>query len=202
MKKVYFMAVLLVGSLLVSCGVSKNSATSASAVKGRVAQELSEAQLYAMSAPKGVLRAYGEYTLDEEGFAMRYATAQARANLAEIISAKVTTGIEMYRNSYKKTAITADETKTVKDADGSDQQLIRQVSEESISGAAPVKVSTYVLPNGTYQVYVCVEADAAAIATYVAHNATVQQLVSDEDRMKIDYNRDQFREGLLAELNK
>ena len=42
----------------------------------------------------------------------------ARANLAEQISAKVISGVEMYRNSYTKTAITKDEVKTVKDSEG------------------------------------------------------------------------------------
>jgi hypothetical protein len=166
----------------------------------RVEVKLSEAQEYANSAPKGVLRAVGEATGVEQGWTAREATAMARANLAEQISAKVISGVEMYRNSYTKTAITKDEVKTVKDSEGGDQQSILQVCEQSVSGARPVKTSTYMLPNGTYQIFVCVEADVESVAQYVTENDTVQQLISDDERVKIEYNRDQFRQRINEAL--
>ena len=201
MKKIFLFVAPLLACVMTSCGV-QNLAPQQQKKAGRTAVELSEAEQYAYSAPKGVLRAVGEYTLDEQGFAMRYAAAQARANLAEQISVKVKSGVELSRNSYKKGTITNDEVKTARDTEGQDQQLIRQVCDEAVAGATIVKVSTYMLENGTYQVFVCVEADTKGVAKYVAENQKVQQLVTDDERVKIEYNRDQFRQVIEDELSK
>ncbi|MBR5829899.1 MAG: LPP20 family lipoprotein [Tidjanibacter sp.] len=197
MKKFYMVLVVaMTGMMLTSCSFGGKMFSP----DPRVEVKLSEAQEYANSAPKGVLRAVGEATGVEQGWTAREATAMARANLAEQISAKVISGVEMYRNSYTKTAITKDEVKTVKDSEGGDQQSILQVCEQSVSGARPVKTSTYMLPNGTYQIFVCVEADVESVAQYVTENDTVQQLISDDERVKIEYNRDQFRQRINEAL--
>ena len=126
----------------------------------------------------------------------------ARANLAEQISVKIKSGVELYRNSYKKGTITSQEVKNARDVEGNDQQLIRQVCDEAIAGAIPVKVSTFILPNGAYQVFVCVEANAKTVAKYISENEKVQQLISEEERAHIEYNRDQFRNTIEEELSK
>lgn len=202
MKKLnLILGVVLAGMVLTSCTSSHSAPKGAKpSVAGRTAIELSEAEMYAYDAPKGVLRAAGEATGAEQGWTTREATAMARANLAEQISSKIVSGIEMYRNSYSKTAITKEEVKTAKDTEGGDQQSILQVCEQSIAGARPVKISSFVLPNGTFQIFVCVEADADAVSKYVSENQEIEQLISDDDRVKIEYNRDQFRQRISEAL--
>ncbi len=193
MKKFNLVLVaMLAGLMLTSCFGGKSLRNP----NGRVAIELSEAELYANEAPKGVLRAAGEATGAEQGWATREATAMARANLAEQISAKVISGVEMYRNSYTKAAIAKDAVSMVRDSEGGEQQSILQVCEQSISGARPVKISTFMLPNGAYQVFVCVEADVETVSQYISDNEEVKQLISDSEREKIEYNRDQFKKRL------
>ena len=56
--------------------------------------------------------------------------------------------------------------------------------------------------NGAYQVFVCVEANAKTVAKYISENEKVQQLISEEERAHIEYNRDQFRNTIEEELSK
>lgn len=202
MKKFYLILVaVLTGMALSSCTSSHSAPKGAKpSVAGRTVIELSEAERYAYDAPKGVLRAVGESTGPEQGWATREATAMARANLAEQISSKIISGIEMYRNSYNKTAITKEEVKTVKDSEGNDNQSILQVCEQSLAGARPVKISSFMLPNGTFQIFVCVEADADSVSKYISESQEVEQLVNDNDRVKIEFNRDQFRQRINEAL--
>lgn len=203
MKKLNLVLVaMMTGMMIVSCTTATQTTTASQPATptvspdGRVAITLSEAETYAYSAPKGILRAVGEATGAEQGWTTREATAMARASLAEQISSKVISGIEMYRNSYNKSSITEDEVARVKDVEGGEQQSIMQVCEQSVSGTVPVKISTFMLPNGTYQVFVCVESDVESVSQYVTDNQTVKQLISDDERVRIEFNRDQFKKRI------
>lgn len=200
MKKFNLVSVIvLTGMMLVSCSFGGKSIKNPN---GRIAVELSEAEVYANEAPKGVLRAAGEATGAEQGWATREATAMARANLAEQISTKIISGVEMYRNSYTKAAIAKDAVSMVRDSEGGERQSILQVCEQMISGARPVKISTFMLPNGAYQVFVCVEADVETVSQYISDSEEVKQLISDGEREKIEYNRDQFKKRLDEALSR
>lgn len=202
MKKFHLIAAaILAGGMLASCGASKSVATDAPR-SGMTAVVLSEAQQYAEDAPKGVLRAWGEYTGDEYGFTKRYADAQARANLADQISVKVVSGVEMYRNSMRKGNITKEGATSVRDTEGQDQQRILQVCEEFLKGTSIVKTSAFQLENGLYQIFVCAEADTKALVEYLSDQEEVVQLISENERIQIEYNRDKFKETITAELER
>lgn len=202
MKKFHLIAAaILAGGMLASCGASKSVATDAPK-SGKTVVVASEAQQYAEDAPKGVLRAWGEYTGDEYGFTKRYADALARATLAEQVSVKVVSGVEMYRNSMRKGNITKEGATSVRDTEGQDQQRIFQVCEEFLKGASIVKTSAFQLENGLYQIVVCAEADTKALVEYLSDQEEVVQLISENERIQIEYNRDKFRETITAELER
>jgi hypothetical protein len=65
-----------------------------------------------------------------------------------------------------------------------------------------VKTVKFLLPNNQYEVWVCLEYQAGveALASNVAKK--VQQRISDEDKLKMNFEFDQYRKRVEAELEK
>ena len=160
----------------------------------------SECLLYAMDAPKGVLRAFGEGVDTEYGYAYRFAAAQARDEIARILKTQLESGISLYRKTYSVGNTTRDESKVNKDKMGENEDLITSICSSSVSGAKVVKSDQYYNEkNGEYTIHVCVEMDTEVVLNNLDYDK-IEQLISDEQRLEIDFNKDQFKKQLKADI--
>ena len=71
-----------------------------------------------------------------------------------------------------------------------------------VENAVVIKTNQYMQPNRQYHVFVCVEymGGSSAMARNISDN--VKQRVSDEERMKMNYDFQKFEEKVRAELDK
>ena len=194
MKKITFisLAVLAISVLFTSCGTPAQVAN-----KGKTEQELNKVIAWVNAAPNDVIRGYGMDTDPDENYAYRHAIANARAQVAEQLSAKIKDAVEIYRNRYDVAAASQEGVQTKKDTQGETQDYVMQLSKEVVAGAQPRETVVYTMPNGELQVYVGVElGQSSLIEKIAAKKEEMQQLVSDEQRVKLEYNRDQFKAAL------
>lgn len=188
------LALMLVGTM-VGCGGSKTSGVSA---KGRKAVAMSEAQIYAEQKP--TLRAWGTFNSPYERQASRGAAAYARAEGASNLKARIKAVFSDNPNLYNKIASSATETKAMTDGDNVTKDGIDQITDEILKGYAVVKTNMFQEENGTYTAYVCVEysGDLAKLAQETANR--VKQQISDDERLKMDFNYMKFKEDMEKEM--
>lgn len=183
---------------ITSCGSSKKAVGNDSGFGKKI--EASECLIYALNAPKGVLREFGEGVDTEYGYAYRFAMAQARDGMARILKTQVESGISLYRKTYAVGNTTREESKVNKDKMGENEDLITSICTSSVSGAKAVKSDQYYNEvNGEYTVHVCVELDTDAVINNLDYDK-IEQLISDDQRLEIDFNKDQFKKQLKADI--
>jgi hypothetical protein len=200
MKKITFisLAVLAISFLVSSCGAPAQIGNNNNK---RVKLELNEVQEWANNAPTGVLRAAGAYTDHEIGYANMNSAVMARAELSNQISVKITTAVELYRGKYDVSSASAEGVKRAKDAEGKDENYIKQLSQNLVQGAKVRKTEQYQLANGEIEAWSGVEIEIETIIAQIEKQAKVEQLINDEQRVKIEYNRDQFKASLEEAFN-
>lgn len=188
-------------SLLFACGSSKKVAqTSQPETPKSSGQIISE---YAESAPKGVLRGFGTYEDTEEWFAYKAASAIARSDIAASVAVKVTSAIKLYKGKYGVESYNAERTeRSDKDSEKRDEGAVKEIAEEILQGARVVKSLVDKNPNGTVTVYCCVEVDSKTLANYLSNNSKIKSLVTEEERMTIDFHRQEFEDSLREEFDK
>ena len=71
-----------------------------------------------------------------------------------------------------------------------------------IENTVVIKSKRYMLPNRTYNVYVTVEFQGGVSAMSKAVMDNVKSKISDEDKLKIQYELKKFEDEVNAELNK
>lgn len=197
MKKITFisLAVLAISFLVSSCGAP------AQFNKRGVKLEKNEVQEWANNAPTGVLRAFGTYTDHQIGYANENSAAVARAALSDQIAAKITHAVDIYRGKYDVSSVSNEGVKTVEDSEGRTQNYTQQLSKNLVQGAKVRKTEQYQLANGQIEAWSGVEIEIETIIAQIEKQAKVEQLINDEQRVKIDYNRDQFKASLEEALN-
>lgn len=182
-----------------SCGSSKKAVVVEDSGRGKKI-EASESLLYALDAPKGVLRAFGEGVDTEYGYAYRSAMAQARDEMGRILKTQVESGISLYRKTYAVGNTTREESKVNKDKMQENEDLITSICTSSVSGSKAVKTDQYYNEkNGEYTVHVCVELDTDAVINSLDYDK-IEQLISEDQRLEIDFNKDQFKKQLKADI--
>lgn len=203
MKKLFVLfAVVATAFTMVSCGSQKQVAQTA---KGNpLGEEVSEipAMLYKLDAGKGVLRGYGTYNDSDMGYAYRGANANARADVAEQIAVKLQAAVSLFKQKHAKGIEDVDRSDNVKDTNESDKFRVDQIADEVVVGAKAVKVNTYKQANGTFTTHICVEVDSDMIAEQISNNKKLESLLTDDEKLKIDFDREQFKkemQGLFDE---
>lgn len=194
MKKIIFisLAVMAMAVLFTSCGTPAQVVN-----QKKQKQELNEVIAWVNAAPNDVIRGYGSDVDTDENYAYRHAIANARSQVAQQIAAKIQDAVEIYRNRYDVNAASQEGVKTQKDTEGNTQDYLKQLSNELVSGAQPRETVVYTMPNGEIQVYIGIELGQSSLVEKIAaKKEEMQQLVSDEQRVKIEYNRDQFKASL------
>lgn len=189
-------AVTAVLPLLFACGSSKKVAETPKSPSQEVLD-------YALNAPKGVLRGYGSYNDTEEWFAYKMAAAAARSEVAATISTQMESAAKAYKGKYGKESYDNESIKRGdKDNEKRDEGGFDQIAGEILQGAKVVKAAVVKESNGTLTVYACVEVDSDLIAQYAANNNKIKDLISEDEKMTIDFHREEFENALKERFEK
>ena len=196
MKKIVrFFAYTALVCTMVSCGLQKKVVLPDESALGTEVENI-PAMMYKLDAGKGVLRGNGSYNDSDMNYAYRGANANARADVADQISAKLKAAVDLYKEKHGKGVNDIDRSDSVSDTAQGDNFTITQIAGEVVVGAKAVKVNTYKQKNGTFTTHICVEVDSDMIAEQIASSKKLQNLLTDDEKLKIDFNEKQFKEEM------
>ena len=90
----------------------------------------------------------------------------------------------------------------VRDEGSNSNEMTLQVAEETIKNTVIIKTSQYLQADGSYQVFVCLEYKdgVSKLADDIVDN--VKQRIPDEERIKMQYEFQKFRDRVEEELKK
>lgn len=161
--------------------------------------KLTEAESYALKKPG--TRAAGKGVSSRESVAVQVARAQARAAFAEAISSAVNSALKISGFDVSQYAGDDEEGYEVSDGAEKTNTMIKSVSKQVIENTQVVKTNKfYNKKTRKYTVFVCLEynGDIAKLSKEIANK--VSQKISDEQRMKIDFELENFEKEIEKEL--
>ena len=163
--------------------------------------KLTEAEEYALKKPG--TRSSGKGVSSRESAAMSRARLEARAAFAEAISSAVLSAARA--SGFDLTKYAGSETEGHEMTDGGEKQnnLLTSIAQEVIGGSPVVKTNKFFNKSTRmYTIFVCLEynGDVEKLAKQVTN--TLKNSISDEDRLKIEYNLDQFEQKIENNLKK
>lgn len=161
--------------------------------------KLTEAESYALKKPG--TRAAGKGVSSRESVAVQVARAQARAAFAEAISSAVNSALKISGFDVSQYAGDDEEGHEVNDGAEKTNTMIKSVSKQVIENTQVVKTNKfYNKKTRKYTVFVCLEynGDIAKLSKEIANK--VSQKISDEQRMKIDFELENFEKEIEKEL--
>ncbi len=196
---VYLFTTVLCSFLLCSCGSSKNGTISPAKVspqKTKITKD--ECQILAEQKPE--TRAYGRASSYDLSTAVEYAELDARAKFARAIASKILTAQSRDNVSYDKAATNANGTRYVRDEGAKRNSTAEGIAKEVIRNAVVINTSQYQLADGSYETWVCLEYrdGVAKLANEISRK--VEQQISDEDRLKMNFEFEKFRKHIEEEL--
>lgn len=162
--------------------------------------KLTEAESYALKKPG--TRAAGKGVSSRETVAIAAARAQARATFAEAISSAVTSATKTLNYDINQYAGDEEEGHEANDGGERTNRMVKSVAKQIIEGSPVVKTNKYYnKKTRRYTVFVCLEynGDVAKLAKEIAKQ--VNQKISDEQRLKIDFELEKFEKEIEKELN-
>lgn len=161
--------------------------------------KLTEAESYALKKPG--TRAAGKGVSSRESVAVQVARTQARAAFAEAISSAVNSALKISGFDVSQYAGDDEEGHEVSDGAEKTNTMIKSVSKQVIENTQVVKTNKFFnKKTRKYTVFVCLEynGDIAKLSKEVANK--VSQKISDEQRMKIDFELENFEKEIEKEL--
>lgn len=161
--------------------------------------KLTEAESYALK--KLGTRAAGKGVSSRESVAVQVARAQARAAFAEAISSAVNSALKISGFDVSQYAGDDEEGHEVSDGAEKTNTMIKSVSKQVIENTQVVKTNKfYNKKTRKYTVFVCLEynGDIVKLSKEIANK--VSQKISDEQRMKIDFELENFEKEIEKEL--
>lgn len=161
--------------------------------------KLTEAESYALKKPG--TRAAGKGVSSRESVAVQVARAQARAAFAEAISSAVNSALKISGFDVSQYAGDDEEGHEVSDGAEKTNTMVKSVSKQVIENTQVVKTNKfYNKKTRKYTVFVCLEynGDIAKLSKEIANK--VSQKISDEQRMKIDFELENFEKEIEKEL--
>lgn len=79
---------------------------------------------------------------------------------------------------------------------------VQQIAQEVIANTVVIKTNQYMQPNRQYHVFVCVEYQGGASEMAEQITKKLEQMVPDEERIKMEYQFQKFHEEIQKELEK
>lgn len=201
MKQIKFIALgVTVIAMLSACGGSKQVATTKSNIVQEMEVATDKCERYALQKPE--VRAVGEAYDFRVSFAKTYAEGQARAEMRRKIEAAIKTASSEDGAGYEKHVSSGNEGASARDEGAKKNLFVEQIAEGIVSNTAIVEMSKYLRSDGSYHVYVCIEYmdGISKMAENIAKQ--IEQQVSDEERMKMNFEFNKFRERIENEMKK
>lgn len=188
---------LVATSLFSSCGGSKQIA---SADKGRVEIKENECQILAKAKPQ--IRSWGTAQAFELSDAVAYAELDARSKMSNALATKIKAAAERSSFDLSKVASDATSTNMAQDGGAKRNRFAQSVAENTIKNTVNILTKQYKLSNGQYEVWVTLEysGEVSAMAEEVVKK--IESNLSDDDRIRIEYNINKFKKEIQAELEK
>lgn len=161
---------------------------------GMVKREKSEVQLYAEKDP--MLRAWGQHQVESakyERLAQQESAHQARTTAAGNLQSWITAELEDFMEQYNYSENEDIASKTT--------EKVKQVVDEIMNSWYVSKTDSYTLPDdGSIRYYSCVEykGDIKKLIEQTAKN--LKQAISDDRKMKIDFDELKFEEKMKSDL--
>lgn len=162
--------------------------------------KLTEAEKYALKEPGK--RASGKGGSSRESAAMSRARLEARAAFAESISSSILSAAKAC--GFDLTQYAGDDEEGHEMTDGGEKQnnLIKSLAQQVIEGSPVVKTNKYYnKKTRRFTIFVCLEYNGEVSKLAKDMTERVKQKVSDDDRMKIEYNLDKFEKEIENQLN-
>lgn len=202
--KILSAAVIIVAAaMLTGCGGSKKVTPSGS-TKGTKESafgteiELNEAQKLAEKSP--ATRAWGEAVDFDLSSATAYAEAEARGKFARAIASHIKAAERKSGFSYQKASASETEGASVTDNGSKNERLVMSVAEELVENTVTIKTVQYFQPNRQYHVFVCLEYQGGASKLAQQISDKVKQRISDDERLKMNFEFEKFRQAVDEEL--
>ncbi|MBQ6747465.1 MAG: hypothetical protein IJR07_10540 [Bacteroidaceae bacterium] len=200
MVKVKTLALSIVSLVVLgACGGSKQL-TSNSGIVQETYTELDKCEKYAMRKPE--TRAVGEAYDRRESYAKTYAEGQARAELRRKIEAAIKSSSSEDGGYYEKFASSGNEGAGVRDEAAKGNIYADQIAEGIVRNTAIVEMSKYLRNDGTYHIYVCVEYLDGIEKMSETIAKQVEQQISDDERMKMNFEFEKYRKRIEEEMKK
>lgn len=200
MKKISIIAALAAATLMLvsSCGAQKAATGGMGQKKAK-----SEAQLYAEDPNATTIRAWALYNGFAEDNLEQRAAVLARQELSNTIATLVTGAIENYSDTYSKQQMGGtegiDKRRTLSE---SSKDKVSSVTQELIRGSRIAVSDRYVQSDGTETAYVCVELDIPVLIDNLKNNTDLQDVISKEEKLDIDFSSEVFSDSVSEEFSK
>lgn len=197
MTKKIFRIVMSVMALFMSFGSGTISAQED--VYGKE-MKLTEAEQYALKEPGK--RASGMGVSSRESAAMSRARLEARAAFAEAISSSVLSAAKACGYELTKYAGDEEDGHEVTEEGEKQNNIVKSVAKQVIESSPVVKTNKfYDKKTRKFTIFVCLEYNGEVSKLAKDVSKSLRQKLSDEDRMKIEYNLDKFEKEIENQLN-
>ena len=197
MKLARFFMIALMGSVLFSsCGSSKKATTESDEV------EVQENECRRLARQKPSTRAWGEAINFDMSRAISFAEMNARAKFARAIQAAMMSAQRAEAAGYNKGTTDGENGMQVGDDMSKNNDMNQSIAEREVKNTVVIKDQIFKMKDGRYHAYVTLEysGDVAEMATQIANK--VKQQISDDERMKMNFEFKKFREDIEKELEK
>lgn len=192
--------------LLSGCGSSKQTPTPGGTTKGTTASAdgllLEDNECMTLQQVSPTNRAWGNAKDFDLSTAVALAEGDARAKMARAIATAVKAATQ--KSNFNITQHAGNETEGHEMTDGGSKQnsLVSQIANEVVENAVAIKTSRYILPNRQYNIYVCLEYQGGVSNLSRRVVEKVKQQISDEDRLKMEYEFQKFEKSVNEEIEK
>lgn len=192
-KAMHFALMLAILSLSVMTGCKSNPSNP---------KKLEAEESIKLAEEKPTIRQWGTAKHHKQAFAIQFAEADARGKIARAIKSAITTASNDAGYSFDKYSTDGKVGSTVTDEDGKSNAFIEAVTNEAVANTSVIKTDRYLLENGQYEIYVCVEFNEgiSEISKSIVNNIT--QRVSEEDRVKIEVRTEEFQDKIAKKIAK
>lgn len=155
---------------------------------------------------KPSIRDFGDGTNFNLSFAKNFAEGQARAAFQRKVEALVQTASEEALTAYQQASTNGVESSIVSDQDIKSGAFAKLLAEGVLKNTAVIHADKFKKADGQYHVYVCIEyrgeVNDMVENMVAAAKKRIPQQVSDEDRIKIQFEIEQFKKKLEEDFNR
>ncbi len=196
MKKIagFLCSIPVTALMLTSCGGSKPAVQPtqpSQSIFQEAKQTQDECEMLQEQQPD--IRAYGMGISRDASRAKQLAESDARASYVRTLESVVKSAEEVFGSGYNNNG--------GKDEAGLDNTMRMTIAQGVARNMVIIKSERFIRADGSYRVAVCLEyrGDRKQLANDLAQKS---QQVSDDDRIKIKYDYEKFRERIEDELAK